>query len=69
MFCSCWCTFVEFYISAVTITNVYMLAIVTETPKQRVTIKKKCDLLNVLIIVGDDCNILVGTIVILVRIL
>ena len=36
-----------------------MLVIITETFKQRMTIKNKC-VANVMIIVGDDCNILVG---------
>ena len=61
MFFSCWCKFEEFFICAVPIRNVNMLAIITETFKQRLTIKKlMCGLLNVMIIVGDDCNILVG---------
>ena len=40
-----------------------MLAIITETFKQRLTIKNKCVAYTkreVLIIVGDDCIILVG---------
>ena len=61
MFFNWWCTFVDFFICAVPIRNVNMLAIITETFKQRVTIKKLMSgLLNLMIIVGDDCNILVG---------